>query len=402
MARTIRDARLETRAARLRLPPGRKAHVRTLVPRVLALGYRRKRDNEPGTWLARTYIGRKRYRVAPLGLADDFQDADGSRVLTFAEAQRAALAAAPAAGKGGLTVAEAIATYLAWMRTHRASVRDAEARANKLILPELGSMKVADLTTAKLCAWRDRLAERPALARTRAGAEQRYKATRNPRARRASTNRVLTILKAALNKAFREGDVDDDLAWRRVKPFGQTAAARPSYLSIDEATRLLDAADPAFRRLVRGALETGARYGELRAARVGDYARGKLHIPRSKSGKARDAVLSENAIAFFDTMTAGRDRNAPMFVKGNGAPWGPSEQTRQMIAACKRAELPPVGFHALRHTYASHAVMRGMPLMVLARNLGHASTVMIERHYGHLSESYVDEIIKQTAPRFAA
>jgi integrase len=59
-----------------------------------------------------------------------------------------------------------------------------------------------------------------------------------------------------------------------------------------------------------------------------------------------------------------------------------------------------VGFHQLRHTYASHAVMNGMPLPVLAHNLGHATTMMIQRHYGHLAKSYIDEMIRQHAPVF--
>jgi integrase len=44
-------------------------------------------------------------------------------------------------------------------------------------------------------------------------------------------------------------------------------------------------------------------------------------------------------------------------------------------------------FHILRHTWASLAIMAGAPLMVVARNLGHAAKRMVERHYGHLAPS---------------
>ena len=44
--------------------------------------------------------------------------------------------------------------------------------------------------------------------------------------------------------------------------------------------------------------------------------------------------------------------------------------------------------------------MAGMPLLVVAKNLGHASTKMVEAHYGHLSPGYVSDAIRKHAPRF--
>jgi len=46
-----------------------------------------------------------------------------------------------------------------------------------------------------------------------------------------------------------------------------------------------------------------------------------------------------------------------------------------------------VNFHGLRHTYASRLAMHGVPLAVIAVQLGHADTRMVEKHYGHLSPS---------------
>lgn len=61
---------------------------------------------------------------------------------------------------------------------------------------------------------------------------------------------------------------------------------------------------------------------------------------------------------------------------------------------------PHVGFHQLRHSWASHSVMAGMPLPVVAKNLGHVDTRMIERHYGHLAPSYVADSVRKFAPSF--
>lgn len=411
MPRTIRDAKLETRAARARLKPGRKPHFKTLIPGKLHLGYRRKRQDLPGQWIVRHYVGAERYRVAPLGLADDFQDVgEGTAVIDYSEAQRCALAdkaTAEGAPHGALTVAKAVADYVAWLKVHRATGDDAEQRAAKLILPQLGKFKVADLTTVKLNHWRDAMAAKPALARTKAGVAQQYHAAPATadarRARRATANRMVTILKAALNKAFNDGLVNDDVEWRRFKPFEKVGAARPGYLTLVEAKRFISAADQAsgFRDLVQAALQTGARYGELCALRVRDFHRGKVAIHRSKSGKPRDIVLSDEGAAFFEQLTAGRSPDEFALRRPDGGPWTKSGQSRLMRAACVRAKITPaIGFHQLRHTWASHAVMNGTPLMVVAKNLGHASTVMVEKHYGHLAESYIDDAIRAGAPKF--
>jgi hypothetical protein len=44
--------------------------------------------------------------------------------------------------------------------------------------------------------------------------------------------------------------------------------------------------------------------------------------------------------------------------------------------------------------------MGGVPLMIVARNLGHTSTRMVEKHYGHLLQSYEKEQIRSGAPKF--
>jgi integrase len=62
--------------------------------------------------------------------------------------------------------------------------------------------------------------------------------------------------------------------------------------------------------------------------------------------------------------------------------------------------VPPINFHGLRHTWASHAVMNGVPMLVVAKNLGHSDTRMVEKHYGHLAPSYVADAIRAGAPRF--
>jgi integrase len=223
------------------------------------------------------------------------------------------------------------------------------------------------------------------------------------RRRRASANRTLTVLKAALNRAWREGKIPSDEAWRRVEPFEEVAAARVRYLTVAEAKRFLNACDSDFRRLAQAALVTGARYSELAALRGSDFNpdSGTVQVRTSKSGKGRHIVLNDEGVALFKSLSASNPGDALLLPKDDGAGWNKSHQARPMAAACKRARItPPASFHILRHTWASLAVMAGAPLMVIARNLGHADTRMVERHYGHLAPSYIADAIRAAAPRF--
>ena len=75
-------------------------------------------------------------------------------------------------------------------------------------------------------------------------------------------------------------------------------------------------------------------------------------------------------------------------------PWKRSEQQRPFLAACETAQLADIRFHGLRHTYASRLVMKGAPLAVVAAQLGHSDTRMVEKHYGHLAPNYVRDTVR--------
>lgn len=61
---------------------------------------------------------------------------------------------------------------------------------------------------------------------------------------------------------------------------------------------------------------------------------------------------------------------------------------------------PPATFHTLRRTLASHLGQQGLPLMFVASALGHSDTRMVEKHYGHLAQSAVADMIRAKLPSF--
>jgi integrase len=412
MARTIRNARLESRAARRRLDAQARPYWQELEAGA-HMGYVRKAGSVPGLWAARFYAGDQKYEQEQIGTADDFADADGAVVLDYRQAQarvrdrllqRSSLGTA--ASKGPLTVRAACESYLEALEAQNKPTVGARQSFEAFVYPEFGTMEVAALTPERLRAWLVALAKAPPRLRTRPGEAQQYRRGSGPehqRRRRVSANRIRTFLIAALNLAHRDGRILSDAAWRQVKPFRAVDTARVRYLTIAEAQRLINAAEPDFRRLVQAALQTGARYSELGRLQVHDFNpdAGTLQVRTSKSGKPRHIVLTEEGAAFFTQLTVGRSGGELLLRKDDSTGWGKSHQDVRMRNACRRAGItPPVSIHVLRHTWASLAVMQGVPLMVVARNLGHRDTRMVELHYGHLAPSYIADAIRAGAPRF--
>jgi integrase len=409
MARTVRNPKIDTRSARAKVPARREPYW-TVLSTGCALGYRK--GAKGGTWIGRFRADDGRQHYGPLGAADDARDPDGLSVFGFAQAQERARAwfdqkAREQAGdlaprNRPHTVTDALSDYRAdYLRRGGKAADRLQWSAAAWINPELGAVELAKLSKARIVAWHQKIAETPARLRTKPGAPQRHRAADSSaeavRRRRSTANRVLTILKAALNHAYGEEKCASDDAWRTVRAFREADSARLRYLSDDEARRLANACPADFRSLVTGALLTGCRYGELAAMTADDFNpdAGTLRVRASKGGKPRHVVLTQEGRDFVAVLAAGKPGSARLFLRGNGKVWGKSEQQRPLSAACKAARIDsPVNFHGLRHTYASRLAMKGVPLAVIAVQLGHADTRMVEKHYGHLSPSYVAETVR--------
>lgn len=410
MARTVRSAKLDTRSARAKLHQSKAPYWAAIAPG-FALGYRK--GAKGGVWVAK-HVGAFGRQETTVGPADDALDADGITAITFSDAQERARAWLTGLGNTRKTkpysVNAALDDYLAWYRSESDSAKGIAATVSAIeahIRPALGDASAAELTADRIEEWLRGLSSAAARLRTRKGATKRNTRANGTdkesrRRRKATANRILTILKAALNRAYRAGKVASDHEWRKVQPHRKVDAAKVRYLTKAECQRLVNAAPEKLRAIVRAALLTGCRYGELAALRVADFNPdvGTLTIRTSKSGKPRHVPLDDDGRTFFATVTAGRKNTDTMFLGTGGEPWGQAHQHRPMIVACKKAKIdPPASFHILRHTYASHLAMGGVPMAVVAAILGHGDTRMTEKHYAHLSPDHVALTLRANAPQ---
>lgn len=413
MAKTLRDSKLENRTSRVKLQVKKEPHWKS-IGQGLHLGY--YKGVASASWQVRYRNIQKRYIYKTLGLADDVIDADGTKVLSFFQAQELARKWAVQQLKieqgsekynGNLKVNDILDNYLEWFKHERKSYKETLSVIEAHIRPVFGEMFVSALTSDKINKWKNKLASTAGRKRSGMGTEQQYleydeKDRDAQRKRRSTANRILTVLKAALNKSFEDGHVDSDVQWKRVKPFKAVDHPKIRWLETDECIRLINAAEKEFKPIIKAALLTGCRYSEITSLKVSDFdSRFKtILVSVSKAGKPRGIALNDEGVEFFKAQTLGKSGNDIIFLKNNGAKWGKSHQDRPMYDACEIAKITPrASFHILRHAYASQLAMKGTGMSVIAKQLGN-SVKICEKHYAHLSPNYIASEIEARMPKF--
>jgi integrase len=229
---------------------------------------------------------------------------------------------------------------------------------------------------------------------------ERYKAKKLDEKLMAKTiNNQLTVLHKMLSVA-QEWQLISNLPpikWLR------TPEVEFSFLDFEEAERLKQGADGEWKAMITVALKTGLRLGELLALRWEDVdlvagnmvvrraaSRGIIGTP--KNGKWREIPLSVEARR---ELKAHRHlRGELIFCDQNGKLIPKTTCKWPLWRACKRAGLRRIGWHALRHTFASHLAMRGVSLKAIQELLGHATIEMTMR-YAHLTPAIHREAVAQ-------
>ncbi|MBI4423557.1 MAG: site-specific integrase [Elusimicrobia bacterium] len=197
----------------------------------------------------------------------------------------------------------------------------------------------------------------------------------------ANANRYLTLVRSIFNKGRRWGDYHGDNPCSAVQR-GREAHHRLRYLSRDEIESLLSHAHPRLYPVLVCALLTGMRRGEILDLDWENVSldRDTIYILESKSGKPRELPIPGKLHEML--VRLGPRRSGPVFDL-------PVIMLRRFFDRAVRASrLPAFRFHDLRHTFASHFIMRTNDLPALQALLGHASPTMTQR-YAHLSRGHL-------------
>ena len=131
---------------------------------------------------------------------------------------------------------------------------------------------------------------------------------------------------------------------------------------------------------------TGCRLSEIRSLKWREVSVGTLDLTDSKTGP-RTVYLNTKAQAIIERQPR---TGSPYVFPSADDPMKPLSQNYAVWSLVrKRAGIEDVRLHDLRHTYASHAVMQGIPLPTVAKLLGHRHVSMTLR-YAHVADRDVE------------
>ena len=238
------------------------------------------------------------------------------------------------------------------------------------LLPAFGGMPLDRITATQILRWFD------SYSRTAPG----------------GANQALGVLRQILNFAIARGYIDANPV-RGVRRNRRVALTR--FLSRDEIRCLHRALDAQSRKgpgarqqadIIRLLLLTGCRKGEILSLRWSEVDGDTLVLADSKTGP-RNVPLSAQARRIVERQSRGESAFIFPSPRNANRPRGPG--LGLWYSARREAGLEDVRLHDLRHSFASHAVMNGVPVPVVSRLLGHSDVGMTLR-YAHLADREVE------------
>ena len=273
----------------------------------------------------------------------------------------------------------------AWKEAHFEGYKPSTKMAvqsllDRQLLPAFGSKPLDCITLAHITRWFDRFS---------------WTAPGN-------ANHALDLLTQIFNFAIARSYLETNTA-RAVKRNRRPVLTR--FLSREEISRLhrvLDRQTRHSRReqadIIRLLLLTGCRRSEILRLRWSEVDRDRLVLADGKTGP-RIVPLNTPARRILQRRPRGE---SPFVFPSPSDPTRPrSRNLAFWYRARREACIEGVRLHDLRHTHASHAVMNGVPVLVVARLLGH-SDVRTTLRYAHLGDREIEQAAERVGQAIAA
>lgn len=339
------------------------------------------RERRPGVWELRAYVGVRGGKKRSVSRTFRGGKRDAAKALAALETQVDAGRVDPTLK---MTVSQLLDRYIAsrsgdWSPT---TIRDHPATADRWIRPVIGDMDIARVRTMDVEELVAQIAvDHPATAR-----------------------KVLAILRAAFEDAIRWDLVTRNPARSARRPKVDKPSTNAPPLALVRAA--IAAADPGMAIVVRLAVVSGCRRGELLGLRWGDVDldAGVIVVSRSiaetgvgpavakstKTGRVKVIPLDDRTVAELrrwrrscaeDALAFGvalEDGHYLFAQRPDGVePWSPSTLTHRWRALADINGLPGVRFHDLRHATATTMIAGGIDPKTAADRLGHDPSVML-------------------------
>jgi len=178
---------------------------------------------------------------------------------------------------------------------------------------------------------------------------------------------------------------------QNVKPVKETVK-KVRVLSRDEVETLLAVLPNSWRDLIKTALYTGARCGEVCRLKIKDIdlvsnepnvTIESTNANPTKSKKFRVVPLPKASLPLFNRLIQNKRPNNHLLSNPSGNPWKTAWIRRRFKKYCDSAKIDCT-FHDLRRTYGAWLVMQGVDLVTVQENLGHSDISVTIKHYTHL------------------
>jgi len=207
----------------------------------------------------------------------------------------------------------------------------------------------------------------------------------------AAVNREMSCVRHMFKKA---------VEWEMLEqsPFGRGKSLhmkennqRLRFLAEEEIDLLLEKCPAYLYDIVECALNTGMRRGELLSLKWDQVRNGFIYLDKTKTDEARQIPINDTLAELFKRIRKVQQLKSEYVFLFQGAPV--ADVKVGLKAALKNAGITDFTFHDLRHTFASHMVMRGATLKDVQEILGH-KTIQMTMRYAHLSQEHKKKAVK--------